>query len=351
MALEERVRAIREEAVRAGREPVPNQFQGVAKARVKRVLTMIDRSSPDIVDAVYALLDDQTPSWFPSGASNGLRFCDGASTAHIACHVGILQRDGRKLDREGRDYWIKPLREVGAIEPVMLLKETGAFIAGHPIAKSSNSGYRLAADFVEVLMAPEEVLAERVSQWIAADSVRQRLEMQAEAAQQALLGVDTKHSDLIRAAVDKYAPGFLPGYQVLYVDDGDGDRIPAEAKVRLKRAGIAIELCDAMPDVLLWNSTTGSFWVIEAVTSDGEVDFHKVVQVTALIERSQREAQIGFTTVYRTWRDVATRQGRFKNLAPDTCLWILEDPSREFVVKALPETSGHVHLTFIPKKS
>ncbi len=349
MALEEKVKAIRDEAVRYGGEPVPPEFQCVSKDRVRRVLSMIDRSSPDIVDALFALLDDRTASWFPGGAA-GLRFCDGASTAHIACHVGILQRNERKLDREGRDYWIKPLREVGAIEPVTLMKETGRFVAGHPIAKSSNSAYRLAADFVAVLKATEETLASQVSSWISADAVRLRLELQARAAEQARAAVDTKHADLIRAAVTTYVPSFLPGYEVLYIDDADGERVPQEARERLLKAGIEIGLGDAMPDILLWSPAEGSFWVIEAVTSDGEVDFHKVVQVGALVGRTRGNARIGFTTVYRSWREAAVRQSKYKNLAPDTHLWILEDPSKEFIVRAMAVTPGHVHMTLIPQK-
>jgi hypothetical protein len=62
-------------------------------------------------------------------------FCNGASTQQIAAHVGTFQRGGTRLDREGRDYWIKPLRDIGAVEPIYLQPETGAFILGHPIAR------------------------------------------------------------------------------------------------------------------------------------------------------------------------------------------------------------------------
>lgn len=35
--------------------------------------------------------------------SRGRGVPDGASTAHLACHIGILQRGTLKLDRESRD--------------------------------------------------------------------------------------------------------------------------------------------------------------------------------------------------------------------------------------------------------
>jgi hypothetical protein len=85
------------------------------------------------------LLDDINPSFFFEAAQKGLKFCDGASTAHIACHVGVLQRKSTKLDREGRDYWLKPLWEIGALEKLYFDPDTGDFMPGHPVPKSPNS--------------------------------------------------------------------------------------------------------------------------------------------------------------------------------------------------------------------
>ena len=84
-----------------------------------------------------------------------------------------------------------------------------------------------------------------------------------------------------------------------------------------------------MPDILLWNAADDSLWVIEAVTSDGEVDLHKMRQLSALARRSGKN-RIDFTTAYQTWKVVSNRQSQFKNLAPGTYLWIMEDPSKHF---------------------
>ena len=86
-----------------------------------------------------------------------------------------------------------------------------------------------------------------------------------------------------------------------------------------------------MPDVLLWNPDTDQLWVIEAVTSDGEVDLHKKNSLVAFTERHHK-ASIGFTTAYPTWKKAAERQGKLKNLADDTWLWIQEDPSRNIYI-------------------
>ena len=84
-----------------------------------------------------------------------------------------------------------------------------------------------------------------------------------------------------------------------------------------------------MPDVLLWNPEIDGLWVIEAVTSDGEVDLHKVAQLSELARRSGKQ-NIGFTTAYQTWKVAADRQTRHKNLSPQTYLWIMEDPTKQF---------------------
>ncbi|MCP3104191.1 hypothetical protein LZ198_35545 [Myxococcus sp. K15C18031901] len=333
MALEEEVTKIRNAALKAGRSPVPVTLQGVTKERIREVLAGIDRVSEELIDVVFALLDDQQPSWF-SKAPSGAKFADGASTAHLACHVGILQRGDRKLDREGRDYWIKPLREVGAVNAVTLDPARREFVAGHPVAKSSNSAYRLAEDFKALLQVSPKEAKTMLGSWIAEDAVRRRLDLQAKLAEHVRAATDTKHSDLIKASCEFYAPKFLPGFEVLYIDDGDGDRVPEDAKKRMAKAGLELRLEDAMPDVLLYSPGTGAFWIIEAVTSDGEVDFHKVQQAKRFIHRGRPNASIGFTTTYRSWKDAAARQSKHKNLAPGTMLWILEDPSRQFHVES-----------------
>jgi hypothetical protein len=308
---------------------VPGQFQGIGKERVRATLRLIDRDTDDMTDAVFALLDDVTPSPY-TVASSGARFCNGASTAHIAVHVGLFQRQSSKLDREGRDYWIKPLREVGAVEPVYLDPKTGGFVAGHPVAKSPNSAYRLTKSFLDVLKAPEETWHEMVSVWASGEQTRVRLTLQAEAAAAARLTVGTKRSDLIRACNDIYAPRFLRGYEVLFIDDGDGDRITSEQRARLAEAGVELGPADSMPDLLLWNREQDSLWVIEAVTSDGEVDLYKRENLTSLAGRARKNG-IGFTTAYPSWTIAKARQAAHKNIAPSTYLWVMEDPSKHFL--------------------
>ncbi|MEZ5993935.1 MAG: BsuBI/PstI family type II restriction endonuclease [Planctomycetota bacterium] len=300
------------------------------------VLAALDLNKADIVDVVFALLDDQLPSQFLKAAKAGFKFCNGATTAHIGAHVGILQRGGSlKLDREGRDYWIKPLGNVGAIEPVMFASDEVEFLPGHPIAKSPNSGYRLNPEFVEILRETTGKWRDLLGNWIDKDAIRKRLAFQARAATATAGKVDRKHYHLIQACIKHYAPHFLTGFQVLFTDDSDGNRISESEREALNTAGITIELGDAMPDVLLWNAETNAVWVIEAVTSDGEVDEHKVRKITAALARSGK-SQVDFTTAYATWPLAARRQAQHRNIASGTYVWIADDPSKHYYADAFP---------------
>ncbi len=76
--------------------------------------------------------------------------------------------------------------------------------------------------------------------------------------------------------------------------------------------------------------------MIEAVTSDGEVDLTKVEAVRRMIARRGRPVRVNFTTAYRTWRDAGRRQERVKNLAPGSYAWVQSDAGRQFKVEEAP---------------
>lgn len=330
MALEGNVRKLREVRLQARGQAVPNEHQGVSKDKIRKVLAHIDlHGNNDLVDAVFALLDNETPSWFLKGP-RGSTISDGASTAHLACHIGILQRGALKLDREGRDYWIKPLRDLGGIEAVTL--EGSEFVPGHTKAKSPNSSYRLEEIFREILTAPDGQWEGKLDEWAAGEAARERLTFQAKMAAAAKAASDTGHAALINDCVEHYAPRFLDGYEVLYVDDSDGDRISEAERAKMRAARAELTLADPMPDVLLWHPEIDWLWVIEAVTSDGEVDAHKVSGMRAFAARCGK-AGVGFTTAYRSWREVAARQGTQRNIAVETFIWVREDPSKQLLVK------------------
>lgn len=308
-------------------------YQGISLDQVDGVLTAIDRYSPDIKDVIWCLLIDDIPSMF--GTAKGYKFSDGATTAQIATFVGVLMRKSDKLDREGRDYWIKPLRELGAIEACTFSSSEG-FLPGHLVAKSPNSCYRLAPSFIDLLKAyGSKGFKAQLKKWISGDSIRTRLKIQADleaTAKSSLSG--NSHKDLIDASIKIYAKNYLPDYILIYKDDSDGDRINDEERALMKKHKIQLGLSDSFPDVILYNQKKDALWFIEAVTSDGEVDEHKLAGLKAICEKSKK-VFAGSTTTYMTWKAFAQRQQSVRNLADTSLVWILEDPEKQLKVDHL----------------
>ena len=279
-----------------------DEYQGISIEDVERTLHAIDRYTLDRRDAVWSLLNNEFPSLFSH--AQGRTLADGASVAQIGGYIGIVMRGQNRLDREGRDYWLKPLREIGAIVEVTFLSNSNVFVPGHIKPKSPNS---------------EETRRKRLSVHAAhvTESIRTS-------------GVG-EHRSLIGAAKNVYAPSFLPGYYVVFEDSGDGDRITAAEKAALERHGVELDLSDAWPDLILVHDTDKSLWFIEAVTSDGEIDGHKLQGLRRICEKSGKSFG-GATTVYATWKRLAQRQGFVKNLARETYVWLQEDPEKVFKV-------------------
>lgn len=321
-------------ALRKDRKTEVVEHSGVTKDRIRQALGVVGKAeNADIVDAVFALLDNKLPSQF-ARLPNHL-FCQGATTAHVGCHVGILQRGKGKLDREGRDYWIKPLRELGAIEPITLPKDAADFVPGHIQAKSPNSAYRLAKDFVNLLRSGDRDLEARVRSWAANDAIRARLELQKRLADEAREQFTNEHAELIDAVVQHYAPLFLPGFDCVYVDSDDGDRVTERERAVLAEVGIDLSLKDPFPDVMFFDRKNRRVWCVEAVTSDGEVDEHKVNGVVILCQRSKCELA-GLTTAYATRKDWLRRQEQHQNLAMNTFVWTVSDPRVQYKIVPPP---------------
>jgi hypothetical protein len=335
MGLEDQFRRLRTDRRKRKEPAVPRQLQGVSRGRIKAALERIGHGTRDRIDCIFALLDDQLRSFY-GGTATVFRFCDGASTAHLGCHIGILQRGAAKLDREGRDAWINPMIEPRIVEQVYYHARERRFLPGHLIAKSANCAYRVNHEFVAILKMPDDAWLSALDSWIAEDNVRQRQAFAAAQASEARALVDTKHVDLIRASVDVYASAFLPEFEVLYVDDADGQRVSEEEQTKLAQAGLELSIEDAMPDVLMWRRRDDCFWVIEAVTSDGEVDWKKVEKIRAMLKRGGKE-KVNFTSTYVDWKTVGRRQGAEKNLAVGSYFWIWEDAAKHFRVEGSGE--------------
>jgi hypothetical protein len=132
-------------------------------------------------------------------------------------------------------------------------------VPGHVKAKSPNSCYRLNEAFKAILQAPEASWRGLLADWASADVARERRAFQAKLEEVARSKIQTGHGDLIKASAEDYAPRFLLGYEVLYIDDADGDRISDAERAKMAEAGVELTLEDAMPDVLLGNEAQTTY--------------------------------------------------------------------------------------------
>ncbi len=305
-----------------------DSYQDVTLDDITAVLEKLNQFSEDKRDAVWCLLNNEFPSLFAK--SDQFKISDGASIAHIGGYVGILKRHAKRLDREGRDYWVKPLIDIAAIEPITL--KDGAFVEGHIKAKSPNSAYRLSKEFYELLKASNtEGFNDKLNEYISSKDERLRVFSELESASKKAQG-DSAHKKLIELSISVYAKTYLPGYIPVFTDFADGDRVTDEERACLDKYGIVFgTINDVWPDAILINPETKKLWFIEAVTSDGEADKHKVEGLKAICNNSNLNYG-GVTTTYETYKRFAARQHSENNIARDTYVWILECPDRQFKV-------------------
>ena len=130
----------------------------------------------------------------------------------------------------------------------------------------------------------------------------------------------------------KNSQTILPGYICVFKDADNGDRITSEEKYLLNKYNINFgNLDDVWPDAILFNPNTNSLWFIEAVTSDGEVDSHKIKGFERICKNSNKNFG-GCTTTYFTLKRFYERQSSQNNISQGSYFWIKEFAEKHFYV-------------------
>lgn len=306
-----------------------DSYQNISLEKISDFLKKIGRYSDDRRDTIFCLLNDELPNLY-STIKTTEKISAGASTAQIGSYIGILLRGrNNKLDREGRDNWIKPLIHIGIIEPIYL--EGKIFVHGHKKPKSPNSAYRLKNEFVELLQKyDDDDFDQLIKEWLATSDERSKLLITYEI-KSASNGYT--HRELIDDSIRLYAKHYLPGYKCIYIDSDDGNRISEMEKSLLNKYGIIFgSLDDVWPDAILYNEVENSLWFIEAVTSDGEVDYHKLKGLEKICLKSGKRFG-GCTTTYFSFEKFSNRQKSKNNLAHGSFVWIKEMPERQLLIQ------------------
>ena len=130
-----------------------------------------------------------------------------------------------------------------------------------------------------------------------------------------------KHSELIRAVIEDFAPCFAPGSKLVYAGD-TGEKWSYFDEPLLAELGIRVDSHGKMPDVVLHYPEKNWLLLVESVTSHGPVDGKRHNELAALFA----ESKIGL--VYVTAFPNRTLMSRHvSEIAWETEVWVADAPS------------------------
>ena len=130
-----------------------------------------------------------------------------------------------------------------------------------------------------------------------------------------------KHSELIRAIIEDFAPRFVPGSVLVYAGD-TGEKWGYFNETLLAELGTSVDSHGKMPDVVLYYSEKNWLLLVESVTSHGPVDGKRHDELAALFAGS--EAGLVYVTAFPD----RTLMGRYLGeIAWETEVWVADAPS------------------------
>jgi BsuBI/PstI restriction endonuclease domain len=298
------------------------------RQRVRAALEKLGLLTAEREECVLALLDTSQPNPFDALADAGLRFNAGAGTQQIFRF--IAPRLGREsIDREARDQIMLPLREVGVLRIGYADTENRAVELNYWKPKSPNNVYVVTDDFQALLAVGDDAFEDQLNDWVRSSDQRLLRMATAEAAAAA------SHEDarLVPLTIEHYCPVALSSYEVVFTDDVDA-REHTDWSENIERFDLPLDLSSRWPDIILHDPTTGHFWIIDCVDSDGEIDAVRKAEIESAFE-GRGHVIDGYTTVYRTIGRFAQRQRSEDNIAVGTHVWIMEVGGAHWLKKPL----------------
>lgn len=130
-----------------------------------------------------------------------------------------------------------------------------------------------------------------------------------------------KHSELIRAIIEEFAPRFAPGSTLVYVGD-TGKKWGYFDAVLLAKLGVVVDIHGKMPDVVLYHPQRNWLMLMEAVTSHGPVDSKRHAELKRLFAGAT--AGLVFVTAFPNQSAMKRRAG---DIAWETEVWVADAPS------------------------
>jgi hypothetical protein len=285
--------------------------------------------------ALVVLADSQTPNPQKALAKAGLKCSDGLRNtlllAEVSHRLGLNSQD-----RENRDKVQLPLREVGLIGKALFDSQTGTVLPDVWKGNSNYCLYRLRPETVLLLSAASNQEFEiKLKEWLSDTPNRITRIADAEASAAAMMA----EKRLVPLTIELYCARFLPEYEVVFVDDNaGGDRIPDEYKEVVQELNLPLHRESRWPDIVLYKKSTGTFWIVDCVESDGEVDYVRRDEIIDSFMVNELQVD-GFTTAYRTIEKFKSRQKSKNNIADNTFVWIMDIGGSQF--QKIPAPDAH----------
>lgn len=137
-------------------------------------------------------------------------------------------------------------------------------------------------------------------------------------------------SAIIKGVVEQWAARRLAVPVVVAISE-PGAKIWTMDAAKLAAVGISVNVSDLLPDVIILDagSKPPTFWIVEAVASDGEInEDRKAALSTWVSTQSIDPERCQFLSAFAS-RNSAVARKRLKDLAVDTYAWFLDEPDRE----------------------
>lgn len=129
-----------------------------------------------------------------------------------------------------------------------------------------------------------------------------------------------KHSELIKAIIEKFGPRYAPGGRVLYVGD-TGDKWGYFDTEGLKQIGVEVDSHGKMPDAVIYLAPQNWLLLIEAVTSRGPVDGKRHDELARLFKTAK--AGLVYVTAFPSRSEMARY---LTEISWETEVWVADAP-------------------------
>jgi type II restriction enzyme len=129
-----------------------------------------------------------------------------------------------------------------------------------------------------------------------------------------------KHNEVQIAIIEKFAPRFVPGSDLLYVGDTANKDLYMDKK-RLKKLEIPIDEHSKLPDIVLYDKKKKWLLLIEAVTSHGPVSPKRIVEMEKMLKNCK--AGKIYVTAFPDFKEFKRHTS---DIAWETEVWIVSFP-------------------------